>query len=184
MCHEYELVTPFNISLSSDNGYVYHMYIKSFTILTAEGIASKCTPSTFLLLIQHNNTFTFLVVMSHSQNTLSFWSGKIPHYIKIKKHYNIILEYQPKQILVLACYGTLCGTHATFQQLLCSKYSQYGYLIIFCRMFLITKSNLSIFSHGNPSFTFLKIERSVSSLWLPSVCPNHFHSAVITKKSL
>lgn len=66
MCHEYELVTPFNISLSSDNGYVYHMYIKSFTILTAEGIASKCTLSTFLLLIQPNNTFTFLVVMSHS----------------------------------------------------------------------------------------------------------------------
>ena len=66
MCHEYELVTPFNSSLSSDNGYVYHMYIKSFTILTAEGIASKYTPSTFLLLIQPNNTFTFLVVMSHS----------------------------------------------------------------------------------------------------------------------
>ena len=66
MCREYELVTPFNISLSSDNGYVYHMYIKSFTILTAQGIASKYTPSTFLLLIQANNTFTFLVVMSHS----------------------------------------------------------------------------------------------------------------------
>lgn len=90
MYHEYELVTPFNISPSPDNGCVYHRYIKSFTILTADSIVSKCTLYTMLLLTQANNTFTVLVVMSHSWNTLSFWSGKTPrYYIKIKKHYNI-----------------------------------------------------------------------------------------------